>query len=75
MFSINHESNMLRAIQVQINEQMKQAAEPVIQQALKDIEVEMRKKLGAMLISLIEQNFRVETRSNDLVITVKQAMR
>jgi len=57
-----------------INKQMKEAAEPVLQKALADIEKQMRERMAAMLISHIQSEFSVRTMGHDLQITVRQAV-
>ncbi len=44
----------------QLNAGMKEAAEPVIEKALDDIEKEMRKKLGAMVVSFLDGYLEIE---------------
>lgn len=52
---------------------MLQAAEPILQKALKDIEQQMREKMASRLISFIENDFVVERMGHDIRIVVKQA--
>lgn len=52
-------------------DEMMEAAEPIIQQAVKDAEKEMRRRLGAMIISQIDSNFDVTRSAQDIVIRVK----
>lgn len=54
-----------------MNIEMMTAAEPVIKKALEDIEITMRRKLGAMIIATINSSFSVERYGNDLRILVK----
>jgi len=58
-----------------LNTAMLVAAEPIVQKALKEVEVEMRKQLASNLISFITNNYTIQTRSDNMVITVKQAER
>ena len=55
-----------------INKQMLEAAEPILQEALKKLEIRMREKLATNIISLIEQNYSVERCGNDIRIMVSQ---
>lgn len=68
---INSE-NMLASLKYQMNEEMMKAAEPEIQIAVANAEKAIRRRLGAMFISLIEQSFSIERYGNDLRIIVKQ---
>jgi len=54
---------------------MKDAAEPIIQKALKEAEERMRKDLAAHLISKIETDYSIEYRGSILEIRVRQADR
>jgi len=56
-----------------LNKEMLEAAEPVIQEALKKAEKEMRAKLAQKIISVIESDYSIEKMQNRIVITVKQA--
>lgn len=67
---INSE-NMLAALQKQMNAEMVAAAEPVIKKAVEDAEKEMRKRLGAMFVALLDQGFSVEGFGTELRIIVK----
>ncbi len=58
----------------EINKQMKEAAEPVLQRALAEIEKQMRERMARMLIAHIESDFSVERMGADLRITVRQAI-
>ncbi|HDY87983.1 MAG TPA: hypothetical protein ENH82_07720 [bacterium] len=57
-----------------LNHSMIQAAEPILQQALQDIEAAMRKELAKNTVELIEKNYDVTMRRDELVITIKQAV-
>ena len=63
--------NMMRDLMSQMNKEMQEAAEPVIRKAVEDAEKEMRKRLGAMFVALIDRNFSVERCGTDLRILVK----
>lgn len=72
---LNTDVLMLK-IREAMNKEMAAAAEPIIQKALdeakKEIEVAMRKKMGSMLIAVIDNNFRMERMGTDLHIIVHQ---
>jgi len=70
---INEEA-FIDVIKDSMNAEMTKAAEPVIQKALKEIEAEMRAKLGAMLIATINNDYQIERFGSDLRIVVKQAL-
>ncbi len=53
-----------------LNEELKKAAEPILQQAMADMEKEMRKRLAANLIAFLQNNYRIEYAHNELVIRV-----
>ena len=57
-----------------INKEMQEAAEPVLQKALAEIERQMRERMAAMLIAHIQSEFSVRTMGRDLQITVRQAV-
>jgi hypothetical protein len=65
--------NFERVLLEGLNTHLRAAAEPVIQQALKDIEREMRERLAARLISLIETNVSFQRRGQEMVITLNHA--
>jgi hypothetical protein len=49
---------------------MIEAAEPIIEEAMKAVERKMREKLGSMIIATLEHQFSVQHHQNSLVITV-----
>ncbi len=55
-----------------INEEMIKAAEPIISDALKEIEYKMREKLGAIVIAHIENYMEIEKYGQTLKIVIKQ---
>lgn len=57
-----------------INKEMQEAAEPVLQKALAEIERQMRERMAAMLIAHIKSEFSVRIMGNELQITVRQAV-
>ena len=58
-------------IRDELNQQMIEAAEPVIQEALADIEKKMRQKVAATVVGMVEHSYRVDVSGGDLRITVK----
>jgi len=58
-----------------LNKEMLEAAEPIIQQALKDAEKQMREALAQKIIAVISSDYSVERMQNQIVITVKQAVK
>jgi hypothetical protein len=75
MITVNLESNLLDALQKQLNVTMLNAAEPLIQQALQDIERAMREKLAQRLIALLQNDLRINRMGTDLHIVVHQALK
>lgn len=65
--------SLQKSLVSELNRQMLEAAEPIIQEALKRIEREMRQALAARLIGLIESNMSFERYGTDLRIVIKQA--
>lgn len=72
MAKIHTEENFDVLLKEALNHAMLKAAEPIIQQALRDAEREMREKLAQRLIGLIEQNISIQRMGRDLVIHLKQ---
>ena len=68
---INHE-NLLQQLHIDLNKEMMEAAEPFIQESLRKIEIEMRKKLAQNLIALIEYNVSFRTNTNEIYSVVNQ---
>lgn len=66
------DENLLQAIRAQLNTQMLAAAEPIVQEALKKAEMEMRRRLAASLIAFIDSQFSVQRNGRDLIITVRR---
>ncbi|HEY1127948.1 MAG TPA: hypothetical protein VGF12_00970 [Roseateles sp.] len=73
-FLLNAE-NTLGALKAQINVELTKAAEPVIQRALAEIEAEMRKKLAANLVALIDRSYSMTTYGDVLTISVNRGPR
>jgi len=61
----------LKMMQERLNIEMAKAAEPVIEKALDDIETEMRKKLGGMIVGFLDSYMEVERMGQSLRILVK----
>jgi 2-keto-3-deoxy-6-phosphogluconate aldolase len=70
--SIINEPNFVAMLKERMNKEMQQAAEPVIQKALQEIEVAMRKQLAENLIALIDRQFSVNRMGDDIVIHIRQ---
>lgn len=66
---------IVKTLSYTMNEEMKVAAEPVIAKALAEIETVMRRRMGEMLIAMINQDMNVFRQGTDLHITVRQAAR
>ncbi len=62
----------LEIIKDGMNEEMIKVAEPIIEDALKKIESEMRLKLGGMVIGLIDHYMECETNRDTIRITIKK---
>ena len=70
MTLLNNESAAL-ILKQQMNKEMVSAAEPLIAAALVDIEATMRKKLGSMVISYLDNYMQVDRYGTDLRIIIK----
>jgi 2-keto-3-deoxy-6-phosphogluconate aldolase len=75
MASILNGESVEKVLREAINEEMIKAAEPVLKKALAEIEVTMRERMAACIISYIEQSFIMERCGTDLRIVVKQIER
>lgn len=53
-----------------ISTELAKTAEPLIAQAIKDVEIQMRQKLGAIVIG-ISKDYRIEAMGDTLQIVVK----
>jgi len=58
----------------QLNESLTEAAEPIVQKAMAEIEIEIRKRLAEHLLARIQSDFSVERMQNDIRIIVHQAL-
>lgn len=74
MASIINEGAFRESILKQLNADLLAAAEPILQEALKKIEVEMRAKMASRLIAYMDSNFHFERHGHDIRVVVKQAM-
>ena len=63
---------MAKTITEAVNESMLASAEPFIEKALKDIEIEMRKTCASRLIGLIESNLSIDRFGTDIRVTIRQ---
>jgi len=55
----------------EMNKSLERAAEPVIQEALKRVEIEMRKAMAANLISVVESYVDFQTMTDRIVVTIR----
>ncbi len=62
---------MLARLKAELAEEMAKAAEPVILKAVEEAEKEIRKRLGLMFISLLDQSYSVERDGNYLRIIIQ----
>lgn len=62
---------MLAGLKTNMNAEMMAAAEPVIRKAVEEAEREMRKRLAAMFVSLIDKSFSLERQQDTLLIRVE----
>jgi hypothetical protein len=53
------EDNFLKVLRAQLDAALIQAAEPVIQQALKDMEAAMRARLAQSVLTLLDRDYSV----------------
>jgi len=56
-----------------LNKKMEEAAEPLIQEALKDIEIKMRKEVASNLISIMENHTEFYMTGQTLVVKIGRA--
>lgn len=62
----------LKGLQSKINEGLMAAAEPLIQEAVKKIEVELRQKLASMGVGMIDSSYSVERAGH--IVTIRVAL-
>lgn len=72
MANIINPENLLEKLRRDLNEEMLEAAEPFLQESLRKIEVEMRKKLAENLIGLVENNMNFHTNRNEINIIIRK---
>jgi 2-keto-3-deoxy-6-phosphogluconate aldolase len=68
--SMVNEGRFLEIMRRELNDAMTQAAEPLVQEALTKIEINMRKELASSLIARIDHMVSMERFGDDLRITV-----
>lgn len=68
--SIERDESFLTILKAQLVVEMKKAAEPVLQQALKEAESAMRERLAACLISHIESTVSMQRYGHELRIVI-----
>lgn len=71
MSSFINEELFVKQMRATLNEQMIQAAEPLVKQALGKVEVEMRKRLAEMLVSAVSTSYSLERDGRDIVVRVR----
>jgi len=54
-----------------MNREITESVEPVIQEAVKEAERTIRKRVGVMIISLLESSFDVRRNVNELIIRLE----
>ena len=62
----------LAGIKERINAELLDAAEPVVQRALADVEREMRKRLAVHLVALLDRSFEMHSASDRLTIVMNR---
>lgn len=62
----------LSAIKERLNAEMLKAAEPLVQAAVKAIEVAMRERLAAHLIAYMDKSYSIARHGQDLHIIVRR---
>lgn len=70
--TIINPTNLLALMKAQVQIEMEAAAEPMIQQALRDIEKSMRAKVRTWAVAHIEQSFDMYAGRDKLTITINQ---
>jgi hypothetical protein len=65
MFNFNSEDSV-RILKERLNASMLAAAEPVIQEALRQVEAKMRQRLAEHIVAMVEQRVNVERLGADL---------
>jgi hypothetical protein len=65
-----NEDRLLEHLRHDCKERMISAAEPVIQEAMKEIEARLREKLGSIVIAMLDMSFDVLRDGKNLRITV-----
>lgn len=68
-FNIN-EDRLLEYLRHDCKERMIKAAEPVIQEAMKEVEARLREKLGSIVIGMLDSSINAFRDGRDLRITV-----
>lgn len=58
-----------------LDEEMKNAAQPILDKALQDIENKMRERMASMTIAFIKNDITIDRMGQDIRIIVKQAMK
>lgn len=61
----------LANLQAEINSQIAEAVEPIIQKAVQEAEVVIRKRVGEMVVGMIQSDYSIERMGNMLRIDVR----
>ena len=67
------EQEFLKVLHEQLNDELIAVAEPFVQEAIKNYERALRRRLGEMVIGMIEQSYSAERMGPNLIITVRNA--
>jgi hypothetical protein len=65
-----NEELFAKQIRTLLNEEMTKAAEPLLKKAVADIEAEMRKRLAAMLVGVLDTSYSAERDGRVMAIRV-----
>lgn len=64
----------LKGMRDALQTEMTKALEPAIKNAVAEIEKDMRERLGAMVIRLLEKHYEITTDRDKLVIVVRREL-
>jgi hypothetical protein len=66
------ETRYIEHLKAKLNKDMTDAAEPFVQEAIKEVEAAMRKSLASNLIAMIDGSLSCERLGSDLRILIKR---
>lgn len=69
--SLINEEYVNTVLRQQMNEAMVKAAKPILDKALKEMELVMQKQLGSMVIGFLDTHMEVETMGHSIRILIK----